>query len=62
MDEQRVLPDAVDLAQQQARGIQRLPGRGQRWGFDYQAMPVTVNSAISRWNASNDATLGTVQP
>lgn len=36
MDGQRILPDAVDLAQQQARGIQRLPGRSQRWGFDYQ--------------------------
>jgi hypothetical protein len=36
-DEQRVLPDTVGLAQQQqARGIQRLPGRGQRRGFDHQ--------------------------
>jgi hypothetical protein len=35
-DEQRVLPDTVDLVQQQASGIQRLPGRGQRPGFDHQ--------------------------
>ena len=34
---ERVLPATVDLAQQQqASGIQRLPGRGQRPGFDHQ--------------------------
>ena len=37
-DEQRVLPDAVYLAeQQQASGIQRPPGRRPRRGFDHQA-------------------------
>ena len=37
-DEQRVLPDAVDLAeQQQASRIQRPLGRRQRRGLDHQA-------------------------
>jgi hypothetical protein len=59
---ERVLPDTVDLAQpQQARGIQRLPGRDQHPGFDHQIQVNDHEFSDRPWSASSDATFGTVQ-